>query len=737
MTEVREKGVGAMRVILAAVLVSQAAAGAAPQILLRSGVAAADGLRLDGFRLPVGSSAGQIALLATTSAILRDDGGVLSVVVKTGDPLPTPLVGTFGTLSGAAIGDGGEVAFLATLDSPSAAAGLFVAGGSEITSRVLQPGPVSATGFNRPSLNPVLDLVFRSMGDLYFLPAGSVTPVVVASRASPAPGGGTFRRVGPSAALNAGGVVVFSADVRRGQSGIYTWDGTSGIAVAAQETAASPIPGATYGSFDGRDGVAINDTQIAFVAPLIGSTTAGVFLHDLAGGTTTPVARVGDPVGGEPLTGLGSGFAGLNSAGDVAFLGVFASGAKLVLASGGVLSVLTSDLGSVGNFAARLSDGDEVAWQDDGSLAHYAAGSVRRVAGRSGATPLGSGFSVLFPSINATGSVAFGVSREALYLLAGADAQPVVREGDAVAGFGTIASFGRPAFGGDALLFSAFDRDGHEVIARVDGAGATKVVGTGDPGPLGAILDLGDDRLAASVDAIAFSSTLSGGSIPAALFKVDTRSGAVKPVASVGQRAVRRARFSSFGDFAFLGRGVAFITNLDDGRTGIFLRRGRHTAPLALSGRRAPGGGKLGAFAGLATGRQGLVFSANLLASPTTTRLFAKRRGRVGKLASSADAVPGGGVVGDILSFAPAGRTVAFLASMVPGDTTPRALFAADGRILRGLLRAGDPAPDGGTIAALDAEMPLPLMGDAVLVQVELTEAPVAQALLAVPVGGP
>ncbi len=45
--------------LLAAVLVAQAVpAGAAPQILLRSGDAAADGLRLDGFRLPAASSAG-------------------------------------------------------------------------------------------------------------------------------------------------------------------------------------------------------------------------------------------------------------------------------------------------------------------------------------------------------------------------------------------------------------------------------------------------------------------------------------------------------------------------------------------------------------------------------------------------------------------------------------------------------------------------------------------------------
>src|SRR5439155_1354275 len=174
--------------LLAAVLVAQAVpAGAAPQILLRSGDAAADGLRLDGFRLPVASSAGQVALLATTSGILREDGG--------------------------------------------------------------------------------------------------------ARRRAAAPGGGTFQRIGP-AVVNSHGLVAFAADVRGGPSGIFTWDATSGIAVAAEEGGASPIPGVTYGAFDGRDGVSINDGQLAFVAGLAGSAAAGVFVRDLAGGATAPVAEV-------------------------------------------------------------------------------------------------------------------------------------------------------------------------------------------------------------------------------------------------------------------------------------------------------------------------------------------------------------------------------------------------------------------------------------------------------------
>src|SRR5437773_11361563 len=163
--------------LLAALILVQAVpAGAAPQILLRSGDAAADGLRLDGFRLPVASSAGQVALLATTSGILREDGGVLSVVAKTGDPLPAPLQGTFGALANASIADGGAIAFAATLDSPSAAAGIFVAGPGGVVARVLQPGPVGAASIGRPALHPAGAVICGAGPALACLPSGRASP---------------------------------------------------------------------------------------------------------------------------------------------------------------------------------------------------------------------------------------------------------------------------------------------------------------------------------------------------------------------------------------------------------------------------------------------------------------------------------------------------------------------------------------------------------------------------------
>ncbi len=211
----------------------------------------------------------------------------------------------------------------------------------------------------------------------------------------------------------------------------------------------------------------------------------------------------------------------------------------------------------------------------------------------------------------------------------------------------------------------------------------------------------------------------------------------MKPVASLGQRAARHGRFAAFGDFTLLGKGIVFIADLSDGRAGIFLRCGRSTVPLALSGARAPGGGKLGAFGGLATSGPRLLFSANLLASSTTTRLVLKAGSRLKKIIGSDEAAPGGEAVGDIRSLALATRTAVFLASLTLNDSTQRTLFSASGHALVALVRQGDPAPGGGTIAVLDEGTPLVATGDTVIIRAELTAASAAQALLAAPVGGP
>ena len=70
----------------------------------------------------------------------------------------------------------------------------------------------------------------------------------------------------------------------------------------------------------------------------------------------------------------------------------------------------------------------------------------------------------------------------------------------------------------------------------------------------------------------------------------------------------------------------------------------------------------------------------------------------------------------------------------MPDNSTPRALFSASGRTLVPLVRVDDPAPGGGTIAALDA---IAATGATVIVQVEPTGASAGQVLLAVPASGP
>ena len=60
--------------------------------------------------------------LSGSSAVVTRDGDGFSIVARTGDPLPTPLAGTFNEFTGqAVVGDGGDLVFGATLNSSASA----------------------------------------------------------------------------------------------------------------------------------------------------------------------------------------------------------------------------------------------------------------------------------------------------------------------------------------------------------------------------------------------------------------------------------------------------------------------------------------------------------------------------------------------------------------------------------------------------------------------------------------
>jgi len=262
-----------------------------------------------------------------------------------------------------------------------------------------------------------------------------------------------------------------------------------------------------YGSFDRRQAVSINDAgEIAFVAafetaipgtPFL-TRDIGVFLHDRTSGVTRLVTRTRDLVGTKLLVNIDDRYVGVNSAGDVAFLGTVQSGRKLVLASGGVLRPLTADVPDGSDLAPRLTDTDQVIWSADGTVGHL-DGDVRRVAGPSRAIPVGPGFSAIHASINQAGVGVFSAVLEALYLLGARRPRLIAREGGALA---EVIRVGGPGpdgavlkalvdwtFLGSGVVFAVFLEGDRSGIFACRGARMFALRLGGDPAPGGGIFD--------------------------------------------------------------------------------------------------------------------------------------------------------------------------------------------------------------------------------------------------------
>ncbi|HYR96064.1 MAG TPA: hypothetical protein VEM57_04970, partial [Candidatus Binatus sp.] len=400
-----------------------------------------------------------------------------------------------------------------------------------------------------------------------------------------------------------------------------------------------------YGSFDRRQAVSINDAgEIAFVAafetaipgtPFL-TRDIGVFLHDRTSGVTRLVTRTRDLVGTELLVNIDDRYVGVNSAGDVAFLGTVQSGRKLVLASGGVLRPLTADVPDGSDLAPRLTDTDQVIWSADGTVGHL-DGDVRRVAGPSRAIPVGPGFSAIHASINQAGVGVFSAVREALYLLGARRPRLIAREGDSITGAGTIASLGAVAVSDEAIVVSARDESGTPIVAKLTGGRLTKLLAAGDPAPGGGTVSLEDQRVSLRGERVLVASGFNDPQGVTALLEVNARSGALAEVIRVGGPGPDGAVLKALVDWTFLGSGVVFAAFLEGDRSGIFARRGARMFALRLGGDPAPGGGIFDSFWSVAASGQRVVFGASL--RDETFRIVLGRRGNLRNVVQTGDEV--------------------------------------------------------------------------------------------------
>ena len=512
-------------------------------------------------------------------------------------------------------------------------------------------------------------------------------------------------------------------------TGIFAGTGPGLLSVIARQGDPSPVPGAAYGPlFD--EALSINAAgEVAFTGrtDAAGSLSDAVFLYRPTGPATSVVARVGDTVDGVPLRAIPPSYVGVDSTGRVAFMGCFADGScRLVLASGGVLSALTGDLQRetagasipATNFAPRLTDGGQVAWQSGDDVVRY-NGAVTTVLGAADATPIGAPVVAGPPSINNAGGVAFRARRNALYRLDDGGVRPVVAGGNAIGGAGHLRDIGIHAASPGTLAFVGREVEGRTVIAVHRGEGLAKVVASGEPTPLGGTFDLPGDGLALQGDSVLFSSVVKDGTAPAGLFRVDP-GGGVAPLVRSGVAAPGGGRFKRIESVLTAGpRGAVFSATLDDDREGLYLVRGARVRQVAITGNRLPGvrGQSIGSFDAVAASQGRVLFSA--FGSEDGGALVLAGRGVIRPVAKTGSRAPGGGKFeGHFDAVTLSGKTAAFVAELTDSAASS-GLFLVRGRRARLLVPSGVPTPVGGTLD-LDGAQGMSRVGAAIVFRASL-----------------
>src|SRR5262245_9604341 len=298
-------------VALASGAVSVSAAPVGPRVLFATGQEAADGVGLESIEGPAARTAGDVAFVGATSAVLaRALDGTVRVVARTGGPLPAPLSGTFNAISDPALNASGMIAFGATLNAATPAAVFLDDGGG------LRP-VITDTAPTRLALNGHGDLAYargqalfvwrRATGEVVPLPPLRA-PVTVVARP---------RLRGPIA-FSDDGLVAFAVEERgrRGSAGgVFVWEPSTGIRAVVRQ---GNVVGGLTVLRDDRFVVAMNGAgTIAFTADVTGGVA--VIRHVPATGETSLVAHDGDAVGAEHLTAIARPFVAVDADGTIVF----------------------------------------------------------------------------------------------------------------------------------------------------------------------------------------------------------------------------------------------------------------------------------------------------------------------------------------------------------------------------------------------------------------------------------
>jgi len=660
--------------------------------IVAAGDVLADGTVVAGVSAPALGPGDCVALRAFLvgggGRILRRCQGTTDTVVATGDAAPDGRSYTE-FVAGVAYGAQGQIAFSAILDDGSTGVFLDVNGARTTIARTggsPAEGPVysalrligvTADGRVgvRASVEGGRDGLFLSTGDRLrrVVEVGEATPV-----------GGTFRSVA-GASMNDGGTFAFRGDLSDGTGGVFrvdTSDALPRVQVVVRE--GDSVAGARVRMLASSLTPSINAAgDVAYRASLEEADSGSAIFVTGRDGVTTRVVGASDQTVVGDLVRLRD--AALADDGSIVLpASVRSGGPSLFVVHGHGVSPLArlgerTDI-DTGLERFRFSQPNvrgsaEAAvflGSRDGIFLASAGGAIETVAFVGGPTPLGGTFAGFDPpAADGTSAVAFGAEIRG----SGRASRAIItRKGTSLR---SLAESSERVHGGRLVDFFAATLD---PLTRPD------------VGPRGEI---------------AFEATMNFGRIPRAILL--GRGGRPQPVVRARKRAPGGGQFDSFGTPAVMrGRRMAFVAQVSDGGTKVFLLENGRTRILAAEGRGAPGrvGGRFTSFDPPDANEKLIAFHATL--DQGREGVFLASRQGPELLVGTGDPAPGGARFRGFQAASLGGTSATFLGRLigvpgalglyrVPAAAVPDPDAAAP--TVQAVGVPGQPSPLGGTIA--------------------------------------
>jgi hypothetical protein len=379
----------------------------------------------------------------------------------------------------------------------------------------------------------------------------------VALEGEPAPGTSDTFVEASAVTMNASGQVGFLASLSSGLPASGAWVDTNGsLALRMRNADAAPGAGGSYSIMAGFPRIDAAG-GLAVLAPVSGGTSPrGVFLATQSGDSALFLSGTAAPpsIGGTFTAGLA----------DLQPFGYSPNGALLFR------SALTDSPTSTGGLFLR-----------------DAGGALTALAILGGAAPglIGSSYGAFtHPTLDAADRPAFAATLDGIYssgLFAdtgsGLEALALSSQNAPGTGGGSFADFLYPASASGAVAFLA-SVSGSAVTGGVfladGGVVAVAVENQLAPGTGGATLvSVNAPPAIAGSRSVAISAGLTGGSASDAILVYDPDTDALDPAVLGGDLVPGvSSPLASFGHVAFGGGGaIAFVAELDDGRTGVFV----------------------------------------------------------------------------------------------------------------------------------------------------------------------